>query len=82
MAEDKWGNIWFGTEHGNMTKREAMGGVWRYDGNSFKNFITKDGLGNMSVFSIVEDRAGNIWVGTRNTGLYRYDGKTFTSFSE
>ena len=29
-----------------------------------------------------EDKSGNIWVGTNNTGLYRFDGKTFTDFSE
>jgi ligand-binding sensor domain-containing protein len=30
----------------------------------------------------LEDRAGNIWVGTRNTSLFRYDGKTFTNYTE
>ncbi len=82
MVEDKSGNIWIATEFGNMTERETKGGLWRYDGQSFKNFTTKDGLCNMSVFCIVEDRTGNLWVGTRNTGLCRYDGKTFTNFSE
>ena len=57
-------------------------GVWRYDGKSFSNFTTKDGLINNSVFSVLEDRSGNLWFGTRNGGLSRYDGKTFTSFSE
>lgn len=81
MLEDKAGNIWFaGGEKLNTT--ESDGGIWCYDGKSFKNFSTKDGLGNYSVFSMVEDKAGNIWVGTRNTGLYRYDGKIFTGFTE
>jgi hypothetical protein len=39
-------------------------------------------MGNFGVWCMVEDRDGNIWVGTRNTGLYRYDGRTFTCFSE
>jgi ligand-binding sensor domain-containing protein len=81
IAEDKMGNIWFGTEAEDMTRRETMGGVWRYDGKTFTNFTTKDGLSNYSVFSIVKDRSGNIWFGTRNTGLCRYDGKSFTNFS-
>jgi ligand-binding sensor domain-containing protein len=28
------------------------------------------------------DKDGNLWFGTRNNGLYRYDGKSFASFSE
>ena len=35
-------------------------GVWRHDGKSFTNLITKDGLANNSVFCIVEDAAGSV----------------------
>ena len=28
------------------------------------------------------DKNENIWIGTRNTGLYQFDGKSFTNFSE
>lgn len=82
IREDKTGNIWFGTEHGDITKRETLGGLWKYDGKTFKNFTTKDGLSYIGVWCIVEDKSGNIWVGTRNTGLCCYNGKIFTSFSE
>jgi ligand-binding sensor domain-containing protein len=82
IIQDKSGNLWFGTEAGDPSKRETEGGVWRYDGKTFKNFLKKDGLNHNSIWSLLEDKAGNIWVGTRNTGLYRFDGKTFTSFSE
>ncbi|MBK7232047.1 MAG: hypothetical protein IPH93_07235 [Saprospiraceae bacterium] len=51
-------------------------------GKTFTNFTTKDGLSNNSVFSIVEDKAGNIWFGTRNVGLCRYDGKLITDFTD
>ena len=73
MIEDKNGNLWFCTDGE---------GVWRYDGESFKNFTTEDGLINNSVFSVVEDRKGNLWFGTRKVGLCRFDGKSFVSFSE
>ena len=33
------------------------------------------------VFSLLEDRQGNIWFGTIGAGVYRYDGKTFTNFT-
>ena len=82
IIQDKSGNIWFGTEAGDEPNRETEGGVWVYNGTSFKNFSKKDGLSHNAVWSILEDKAGNIWVGTRNTGLCRFDGKTFTSFSE
>lgn len=72
IIEDKNGNLWFGGD----------GGICSYDGKSFAHFTTKDGLINNDVWSILEDRAGKLWVGTRNTGLYRYNGKSFINFSE
>lgn len=79
--EDKAGNLWLGTELGSGELKED-GGLWLYDGRSFTRFTRKDGLCHNGVFSIVEDSDGKIWVGTRNTDLCRFDGKTFTSFSE
>ncbi len=78
ILEDKAGNIWF---TGKMSRYGGSGGIWRYDGKSCTNF-TQDGLEDYQVWSMVADKAGNIWVGTNNTGLYRFDGKTFTNFSE
>ena len=71
ITEDKKGNLWFGGD-----------GLCRYDGKSFTCFTTKDGLINHAVWAIFEDKIGNLWVGTRETGLYLYDGKHFTRFSE
>lgn len=31
---------------------------------------------------MLQDRNGNIWIGTRNTGLCKFDGETFINFSE
>ena len=52
------------------------------DGKTFKNYTTADGLVNNSVFSILEDKDGNLWFGTRWVGLSRFDGKSFTTFSQ
>jgi ligand-binding sensor domain-containing protein len=32
--------------------------------------------------NVLEDKEGNLWFGTRWCGLSRFDGKTFTTFSE
>ena len=82
IIQDNLGNIWFGTEAGDESKRETEGGVWRYDGKTFQNISKKDDLSHPAVWSILEDKSGKLWIGTRNNGLCRYDGKTFTSFSE
>jgi diguanylate cyclase (GGDEF)-like protein len=38
-----------------------------------------EGLGDLNVNSIVQDRSGYLWVGTEN-GLYRYDGRQFRHY--
>ena len=61
--------------------RQSRGGATRYDGKSFKQFTQKDGLGSLTVYCMLEDKAGNIWFGSADAGACRYDGKTFTNFS-
>jgi ligand-binding sensor domain-containing protein len=38
-----------------------------------------DGLGNLNVRTMVQDRAGYFWLGTEN-GIYRFDGARFRKF--
>jgi streptogramin lyase len=71
VFEDSKGNFWFGS-YGS--------GAYYYDGKSFQNFTTKDGLANNSVMPIYEDKDGIIWLGTAG-GVSRYDGKSFQSFT-
>jgi len=44
---------------------------------SFREYT--QGLGNLNIQSLAQDRTGFLWVGTQN-GLYRYDGSQFQSF--
>lgn len=81
MMQDRSGNIWFGGSESVGTV-QSNGGIWRYDGVNFKNFTIEDGLSTYGVWSMLEDTAGNIWIGTRNTGLTRFDGSHFVSLSE
>ena len=64
---DNTGNMWFAT---------SQEGVYKYDGQSFINYNTKNGLCGNDITSIVEDKNGVFWFGTEN-GLCKYDGETF-----
>jgi ligand-binding sensor domain-containing protein len=35
----------------------------------------------MWYWDVIEDRTGNLWFGTRNSGVYRYDGASFQHFT-
>ena len=67
---DQDGNLWFSI---------SGEGVYRYDGKSFTNVTTKDGLCNNDVGAIIQDRGGNILIGTKN-GICKYDGNKFTKY--
>lgn len=43
---------------------------------------TSKNLSRFSVYSILKDRKGNLWFGTQAAGVCRYDGKSFTWFTE
>lgn len=45
----------------------------------FKHYQVEDGLSHNSVRSIIQDKKGLIWVGTRG-GLSRFDGYTFKTY--
>jgi signal transduction histidine kinase/CheY-like chemotaxis protein/streptogramin lyase len=44
---------------------------------SFRDYV--DGLGNLSVNCMLQDRSGFLWIGTES-GLYQYDGSRFWQF--
>lgn len=80
IAADKEGNIWVGGAHKDARGLKE-GIISIFDGKTFKSFSTEK-MSNSSVESLFVDKDNNIWIGTREVGLYRYDGKTITSFTE
>lgn len=86
LFEDSKGNIWFGNNGA---------GLFRYDGKTLTNFTEEKGLNNADfiasgqpglgtlarVYSINEDREGNIWIGTVDAGVWKYDGNNLTNFT-
>ncbi|MEN8250615.1 MAG: two-component regulator propeller domain-containing protein, partial [Bacteroidota bacterium] len=73
IFEDSYGNLWFGT---------FGGGVSKYNGYSFMHFTEEEGLSNNVVRSIHEDNHGNLWFGTHGGGISMYNGETFTYYTE
>ncbi|MEW5977549.1 MAG: two-component regulator propeller domain-containing protein [Acidobacteriota bacterium] len=47
---------------------------------SFKSYSNEEGLENMSVQCVLQDRKGFLWIATQN-GVFRYDGKRFKMFT-
>jgi ligand-binding sensor domain-containing protein len=86
LFEDSKGNLWFGNNGA---------GLFRYDGTTLTNFTEEKGLNNADfrasgksglgtlarVYSINEDNSGNIWVGTVDAGVWKYDGNNLTNYT-
>jgi len=72
---DSRGRIWVGTYGGGLS-------VFDKGSGQFINYTEKDGLQNSTIYQIVEDELGHIWVST-NTGLscFTPDKRTFRNFS-
>jgi ligand-binding sensor domain-containing protein len=66
------GTIWFA----------SWEGMVRYDGKWFTYVTIQKKLKPFRVFSLLEDKQGNVWFGTIGAGVYKYDGKLFANFTE
>ena len=85
IYEDKDGNMWFGCD---IPDGVTKGGIARLDKkllNSANKKITemptRKGLPNSGVRTILQDKEGNMWFGSRGGGLVRFNGKEMTDFS-
>lgn len=70
MIQDKAGHLWIAT----------LGGLSRYDGESFVNYTVRDGLNSNNLSTIAADKQGNIWIGSV-TGLTKFNGRQFTHYT-
>ena len=55
LAEDRDGILWVGTQNGGLTS---------YDHGTFKTYMTKDGLPDESIYGLLPDHQGNLWMST------------------
>ncbi|MEL7533712.1 MAG: two-component regulator propeller domain-containing protein [Bacteroidota bacterium] len=70
--EDAWGNLWFGSSGGGLSK---------YFGQQFKHFDQNSGLPGRAVYSVLEDTDCNIWMGVGANGLARFSGDSLQLFN-
>lgn len=86
LFEDSKGKLWFGNNGA---------GLFYYDGQTLSNFTKEKGLDNPDfrvsgkpglgtlarVYTINEDNNGNIWIGTVDAGVWKFDGNNLTNFT-
>jgi len=83
IFQDSKEDYWFGSNGG---------GLYNYNGNEFRNFTEEKGLtssnpgydefGTLSrVWAIEQDNEGNMWFGTVDSGLWKFDGKEIVNYS-
>jgi ligand-binding sensor domain-containing protein/signal transduction histidine kinase len=71
VLEDREDTLWFGTR---------KQGLARFRAGTFNVFTKRDGLSDDSVWSLLEDGEGALWIGTDN-GLTRYRNGKFFPFT-
>jgi ligand-binding sensor domain-containing protein len=82
ILEDKVGNLWIASDYG-KDSGDTLGGLWHSSissSNPTGKTFTK--IFNKAVYFVLEDKDSNIWFSTTSMGLYRYNRKTLTKFSE
>ena len=73
LYEDPEGIIWIGTWNK---------GLFKYDGKTFTQFTTKNGLPGNSIWSIFMDEERNLWVGTFDAGLVKLSQEKFIQLDQ
>jgi ligand-binding sensor domain-containing protein/serine phosphatase RsbU (regulator of sigma subunit) len=48
---------------------------------NFKGYSVEDGLSQSQVYSICQDKKGNLWIGTVSGGVCKYDGLGFINYT-
>lgn len=74
ICQDSKGRIWVGASGVGFSMCTLEGG---YKNRSFKHYDVNDGLVNNMVQSIVEDKAGKLWIATEY-GISRFDPESHT----
>ncbi|CAM2068131.1 Response regulator [Sulfidibacter corallicola] len=79
VMQDRRGRIWVGTRDGMLNCIDAIGGTVRR--------INLNGIqtsGPTDVWSLLEDQEGNLWIGSRTSGLFSFhlEEETFSTYPQ
>jgi hypothetical protein len=92
LARDGMGNVWVGTEGTGVWRRQGNDEVKMMNDEAgtnrlgvggegkWKQFTTKDGLGDNYAYSVAVDKLGRIWVGHLNHGVSVYNGTSWRNY--
>ena len=50
--------------------------------NNFKTYSLEDGLTQSTIYKVIQDARGYLWLGTEGGGVFRFDGGSFESFNK
>lgn len=77
MLIDTGGGKWFVTA--NLSGGAFSGGVSFFDGETFINYTTANGLASNTVRAIAQDKFGSIWIGT-DLGVSKFENNKWTHY--
>ncbi|MBS1773530.1 MAG: hypothetical protein JST82_11780 [Bacteroidetes bacterium] len=72
ITEDKYKNIWLGT---------ALG-AFRINDTSWVYCSKKNGLTDNTIYQVITDAEGNIWMASDGKGVFRFSGARFSMLDE
>ncbi len=55
-------------------------GVWKYDGTKITHYPVQINSKDITLFSIYTDNNENLWLGTHENGVLKFNGQSFEKF--
>jgi ligand-binding sensor domain-containing protein/signal transduction histidine kinase len=72
ITQDKSGSLWLGTNKG----------VIKITGKAVQHYNKRNGLSDNSIFDVMTDVEGNVWMASDGQGIFRYSGTQFSGLDE
>ncbi len=79
MLVDSKDQLWFGSMSGGLTHYDPSTSL-RTGRNTMQHFAAPD-IGDNEVWTVFEDRDGDIWFSSERFGVYRYNGSSLRNYS-
>ena len=89
IAASPTGDIWFGLSFNSLDEEDKCGyrwidskelGVFLYKEKEWEHFTTEDGLVDDKICAIAVGPNGDVWFGSYDNGVSRFDGKIWSSY--